>query len=216
MFTSTCGLFYNFLITLTHEKMHENINVIKCLYEVSRASMPFANIGIASYYISNNIAAPTMTHEPDIPLIKYLIANGADIHEYEEWALCNAAQRGYEDIVRYLVSQGADIHVGEYNAIGCASYGGHEDIVRYLVSIGADVNDGMRHSNGHDSVVRYLVSLGADIHISGEIALRRAAYNHNRRLVEYLISIGADVKNAIKHEKRYHVRGYLSLFLNPS
>ena len=54
--------------------------------------------------------------------------------------LHDAIRKGDINKIKYLVSQGADIKDDNNYAIKWASKNGHLDVVKYLVSIGADIN----------------------------------------------------------------------------
>ena len=65
------------------------------------------------------------------------IANGADIHVWNDSAVMLASMKGHLDTVRYLVSVGAYIHIYDDLLVKLASRNGHADVVDYLVSMGS-------------------------------------------------------------------------------
>lgn len=82
-----------------------------------------------------------MTHEKqlieacktgDLPSVKKLVENGADIHSDNDFALRNASENGQLEVVRYLVENDADIHAKDDLALRNASENGHIEVVRYL------------------------------------------------------------------------------------
>ena len=68
----------------------------------------------------------------DLDKVKSLLKRGADIHEFEDWALRSAARDGHLDVVKYLVEQGAHIHALDDWALGAAVFNGHLNVVSYL------------------------------------------------------------------------------------
>ena len=59
-----------------------------------------------------------------LDIVEFLLANGADIHAQEDWALRYAASRGHLDVVKFLLANEADIHAQEDRALIYATYGG--------------------------------------------------------------------------------------------
>ena len=57
---------------------------------------------------------------------------------------------GYLPIVQYLVEQGADIHFHSERPLSMAIYYGHYNIAKYLMEQCADINIMMRDVNDHD------------------------------------------------------------------
>ena len=94
--------------------------------------------------------------------IKDLVAQGVDIHIYNEATLHWAVYHGQLEVVKFLVDQGADIHAKNDHALRLAAEYGHLDIVKYLVSQGADVHANNKYAfrlavvNSHQEVVDYL------------------------------------------------------------
>ena len=70
--------------------------------------------------------------------VKECLANGVSANVGNGWALRNASQNGYFEIVKYLVENGANVK--NSSALRGASEYGHLEIVKYLVENGADVN----------------------------------------------------------------------------
>jgi len=98
-------------------------------------------------------------------LVKFALANGADIHAVNDLPLQLASENGHLDIVKYLVENGADIHADGDYALQVASRNGHLEVVKYL--IGHDANIHAYHdlalrlarNRGHLDIVRYLSGL---------------------------------------------------------
>ena len=100
----------------------------------------------------------------NLPLIKALLANGADVHANNDWALRYAALYGYLDVVKFLVANGADVHAYDDWALrNAACY-------------------------GCLAIVKFLVANGADVHANNDEALRNAAYNGYLNVVKFLKS----------------------------
>jgi len=87
-------------------------------------------------------------------VIKELVAEGADIHAGNDYAVGWAAKCGHLDVVRYLVNHGAKIHVDEDRALRLAARNGRLDVVRYLVNRGANI-----HAD-KDRVLRWATKFG--------------------------------------------------------
>ena len=91
-----------------------------------------------------------------------------DVTAYFNYAIRQASENGYLEVVKYLVSQGADISADNNCAVKWASENGYLNIVKYLVSQGADIASSDNYAvksaimNGHIDVVRYLISQGTD------------------------------------------------------
>lgn len=68
------------------------------------------------------------------------LENGADIHSDKDYALREAARRGYSDVVKTLLTKGADVHAKRDNALQLACFEGYMDVVKILLEFGADPN----------------------------------------------------------------------------
>ncbi len=69
----------------------------------------------------------------DLPLMKQLIGQGANIHTENDLCLRHICFCGNLDIVRFLIENGADIHSIHDAPLKLAFNHGHLDIVKYLV-----------------------------------------------------------------------------------
>jgi len=131
--------------------------------------------------------------------IKALIADGADIHICEDWALRMASVCGLLAIVRVLIAKGANVHACNDEALHMASANGYLAIVRELIKAGADIHadndNALREAaiSGHLAVVRVLIAAGADVHACDDYVLRAAAANGHLAVVRVLLKAGADV-----------------------
>ena len=67
--------------------------------------------------------------------VKRLVASGADIHAWCDFALRRAAWKGHLEVVKRLVECGADIHAEEDYAIRMAAKYGRLEIVKYLCEV---------------------------------------------------------------------------------
>lgn len=98
----------------------------------------------------------------NLELTKALLRNGANIHAWDDWALCLAVWDGHLEIVKCLVENGANIHARNDLALCWAAKRGYFEIVKCLVENGVDVHGGndfplrWAASNGHQKVVEFL------------------------------------------------------------
>ncbi len=133
-----------------------------------------------------------------LPIIQYLVAQGADINAEGDGLLTWAALGGHLKIVEYLIEKGADIHVNNDDAFITASEGGHLKIAKYLAKQGANIhvnNDEalvLASQNGHLSMVKYLIAQGADMHTQNNKPIRKASEFGKLSIVKYLVEHGAD------------------------
>jgi len=134
-----------------------------------------------------------------LPIVEYLINNGADIYSDGDEALRVASKNGNRAVVRYLAMKGANIHAYGENALKHASENGHLPVVQYLVENGADIHSEndyafrIASNNGYLPVVKYLFEKGADIHAEYNYSLRHASKNGHLSVVKYLVEKGADI-----------------------
>ena len=127
----------------------------------------------------------------DLPRVKALLKRGADIHDWDDYALRGAARKGYLDVVKYLVEQGANIHAWDNQAFREAAEEGHLDVVKYLKEHGVNthaVSGAFRMAAyyGQLDVVKYLVEQGANIHADADSALKWATIDEHLAMVNYL------------------------------
>lgn len=177
-----------------------------------------------------NAALPVASGRGFLPMVKLLLAHGADVnyvHENDPFptALHVAAGDGQKEIAEFLLDQGADREalVGNYgsplqSAVNC----GELDIVKFLIIRGANV-DAPGGSYGtilHAAVcsqywdleiVKQLTLAGADVNCRAELystPLHSAVLLGRYEIAEHLIELGADVNARIKplaHPgKKYH------------
>jgi hypothetical protein len=99
--------------------------------------------------------------------VKFLIAAGADVHYWYDYALRWAAENGHLEIVKELLKAGADVHINNDYALRTASDEGHLDVVKELLRAGANVHAKLSTSTiptaleaakkkGHQNVVDFL------------------------------------------------------------
>ena len=106
-------------------------------------------------------------------LIKDAKKEGEDIHYGYDWALKNACDCGYIDIVKFLIDEGADIHDARDYALRHASYYGYIEIVKLLLEAGADVhaeNDealNLAKGQRHTEIIKLLKQYGAKDYYPG-------------------------------------------------
>ena len=148
------------------------------------------------YEYDENSLLIASSRKGELPLMKFAIEKGADIHTEEDLALKHAAWQGHLDAVRYLVENGADIHDNEDEPLRQAAEYGHLDVVKYLVEHGADIHAeddfALRYASlhGYLDLVKYLVENGVDA--SNIFAIKYASSSGHLDVVKYLIENGAD------------------------
>ena len=103
--------------------------------------------------------------------IKALIAEGADVHTCDDYAMGAASTNGYSTIVRVLIKAGANIHT-------------HNDIALRLAS-----------KYGRLAVVKVLIKAGADVHACNDMALRMAADKGHTDVVQALERAAGEEQN---------------------
>lgn len=113
--------------------------------------------------VQDNEALRTEAKRGRLSMVKYLIANGADVHALNDEALRNAAANGYVDVVKYLTDNGANVHALDDEALVTAA------------------------KNGHSETVQYLISRGARIAAQNYSAFFKAAYGGHKHVLQYLI-----------------------------
>jgi hypothetical protein len=78
---------------------------------------------------SNVVMASSFGH---LDILKYLVANGADLHVADDWALIEAAEHDQPEIVEYLIANGADVHAHNNEAFVRAEQHGHDAVLEIL------------------------------------------------------------------------------------
>ena len=56
------------------------------------------------------------------------------------FALYQAVEKGFKDVVELLLNEGADVHANNDYALCCAATNGHKDVVELLLNEGVDVH----------------------------------------------------------------------------
>lgn len=153
----------------------------------------------------------------NLPAIKNLIKNGADINKKKSdtgaSALIIAASEGHKDIVNFLITKKADINTTTrcgYTLLLAAAAQGWVDIVKMLILNGVQINQNSIYGftplmmavwGGHAETAELLLKHGADINFmpyKTMCALYTAIYSGNRKMVPILIRFGADVNPNIE------------------
>jgi hypothetical protein len=135
-------------------------------------------------------------------IVKYVVANGADIHVYCDSPLQRACKEGHLDIVRYLVSQGADIH--NTSALTQAISNGRLNVIKYLISQGSDFKTIPMGTLSNDNIVQehldtitYIIRHYSEFYVHNETLLTMAIVHgdiDDYRLARYLLEHGAKVR----------------------
>jgi len=158
----------------------------------------------------------------ELGLLKYAVATGVNIHQYNDEALKYSSMNGHLEMVKYLLKHGADVHMFNDEPLRWAAINGHLEVVKYLVEHGANMRPERGASiihaagYGHLEIVKYLVEHGADIHARDDKALIYAAKNGHLEIVKYLVEHGANIHaendQALKaafHNKHLSIAEYL-------
>jgi ankyrin repeat protein len=156
-------------------------------------------------------AFATAASNQDLPVLRALIAGGADINQGNmrgSTPLIEAADVGNPEIVKVLIDLDADVnHKGRagWTALMKACYHGHTDIASMLVGAGANVQDHDELGNtalmfsaqeGHADAVRLLVEAGADLNHQSDskaTAVMKAAFANHTEVLKFLLGAGAQL-----------------------
>ena len=147
----------------------------------------------------------------DLPLVKSLIAAGADIDERTQTngtAFMFAVLGNRRQVAEWLLAKGADIQVigsNGWTALTLAAAKGHTDLLQWLIDKGADtqIRDVYRYTpfmraveNGQDAVAVLLADLpGTDVNAQDEYdntPLHHAVSANDIAMVRLLMQHGAD------------------------
>ncbi len=94
------------------------------------------NNGLYRYMeYDENKALTWASYRGSLPVVKYLVEKGADIHFINDYALRYASLNGHLPVVKYLVENKADIHVYDNQPLRWAKEGRHAEVVGYLESL---------------------------------------------------------------------------------
>jgi len=74
----------------------------------------------------------TASQKGEFDCVEFLVKNGANVHAWDDSALCWASRNGHLNIVRFLIEKGADVHAQDDEALRWASLYGHLEVVRFL------------------------------------------------------------------------------------
>jgi ankyrin repeat protein len=132
-------------------------------------------------------------------MVQKLLAEGANVHAWNDLALRLAATHGHAETVKVLLAAGADVHASDDYALRWAANNGHAETAQVLLAAGADVH--AKHddalvfaaSHGHTKTVKVLLAANANMHADDDAALRWAAGNDHTETVKVLLAAGADV-----------------------
>ena len=106
---------------------------------------------------------------PRVPIaqaIPDILAAGADLHAYDDYALRWAAGNGHLPVVQALLAAGADLHANDDHALRWAAGNGHLPVVSALLAAGANVHADddqalcWAANCGHTEIVKLLQNVG--------------------------------------------------------
>lgn len=194
---------------ITYAAIAEKWDVVKYL-----ATLPGININYVSQDVEGcgSTALAYASGVGNLEMVKFLIANGADVNMHAEGglnALEQAVAKDREDVVNYFVYE---LHVDfdPTHLLGIAANNSAEKMVQYCVDHGARVrevpgvlNSFSKNRKNLDTLV-YLIAHGADINSKdnqGRTALHLAAERGDALVAEYLIFYNADI-DAVDREGR--------------
>lgn len=132
-----------------------NINAI------DNRALNYALVAVIDVYKKND----GKTGKVYIPIIRYLINNGANVNIKNGYALRTITKYGDVSDVQYLISKGANIHVNNDEALSNAISAGNIDLIKYLVTQGAILNTDKYNvrtlqnvaKEGDDKLIQYLI-----------------------------------------------------------
>jgi ankyrin repeat protein len=176
---------YNINDILTKASIRGDLDKVKVILNDVQANVNAQD----SYGRTPLIRASKKGH---LEVVKYLLANGANVNANSDDALRSASNRGHLEVVRYLVEHGANVNALDDDPLAEASDNGHLEVVKYLVENGANVNAlndmalFFASEEGHLEVVKYLVENGANVNADNNEALRVAEKNGHIDIINYL------------------------------
>ncbi|SAL76569.1 Ankyrin repeats (3 copies) [Caballeronia peredens] len=107
------------------------------LASVKQSICDAASVGLIAHQSSPDLLVSAARHG-DLEIVKYLHAEGWDIHLRNEQAICDASQYGHIDVVAYLLENGADLnnHAKDKCPLDGAMRFRHMEIAQLLVEHG--------------------------------------------------------------------------------
>ena len=114
--------------------------------------------------------------------------NKFNIHTGDDYALGLSSEYGHIEVVKFLIANGADINADDGYALRLSSENGHIEVVKFLIENGANIHAGddyaLRMSSfyGRIDVVKILINADLDYYINNEIA-KKIVINH--KLIEF-------------------------------
>ena len=95
---------------------------------------------LVHHYIYNkNRALIYASIHGKLPIVKYLVEQGANVNHNNDLSLVYASENGHLTVVKYLVEHCANIHANNNESLRFAILKGHLSVVKYLVENGADL-----------------------------------------------------------------------------
>ncbi len=169
---------------------------------------------------NNNLELAKTSAKEDLPRVKSLIADGADLNavvEKDLTPLIYASKDGRLEVVKYLFSKGGNninaTDAVKDSALHLAVINNHLDVVKLLVANGADIN--LKDNDGYSQlafatmgksnyeIVKFLVREGADINSVDNrnfTPLIHAVTNGNMEIIKFLVNHDVDLNIISKVE----------------
>ena len=69
-----------------------------------------------------------------VEVVRLLIAAGADVHRYGDYALRAASLNGHAEVVQMLLYAGANVHARDSSALRYAVENGHVEVIKILTN----------------------------------------------------------------------------------
>lgn len=153
---------------------------------------------LGNIIIDINCALRAAVKKGHMATVKFLILQGADITDKDNYAINKIAKNGYLSLLQFLISNTPDVSINYNFIIQLASKHGHLNIVRFLISRNVDFtinnNCSVRYAAeyGHLDVVKFLFFQNANILSDNNYAIRYAAGYGRLDVVKFLVYQGAD------------------------
>ncbi len=139
------------------------------------------------YLGSKNKALKEACEHGHLPVVKYLLEMGADIHFKNDFCLFLAIKFKHISVVEFLIEKGSNIHL---DSLKQSIASGNLNLVKYLTNLGCIMNDGddvvLASEHGHLDILQYLIEIGKDISVHNCQALVGASMNGHLEIVKYI------------------------------
>lgn len=117
-------------------------------------------------------------------IVDYLIRNGIDFREGDDWCFFMMCTKGYVEIVKLLNELGVDLDISEGLGLQLAIVNGHIDILHYAKSQGINLHArrdefmDLAVQGGHPHMIHYLYRQGLRVNLGHLAAAKAEAHAH--------------------------------------